>query len=87
MNNIEKEKWDKQKTMGKKKFKLVYGVWGVCISIIYGILTIFFNPNSINYNILGILFRFIIFAIIFGLSGILMGVMDWNAKAKKFDNK
>ena len=88
MNNInsEKEKWNKQKSMGKKKFILVYGVllW-VCGSILYGILTIFFNPNPINYNILGVIFRFITYAIIFGLCGIVYGVILWTQKVRKFD--
>jgi len=84
-----KERWNKQKSMGKKRFILVYGVllWGVCISIIYGTITIFFNPNPINYNILGILFRYIAYSIIFGLGGILFSIGLWHINLNKFDNK
>jgi len=90
LNNIDrkKEKWKKQKSMGKKKFILIYGVllWGGW-SIVYSILTIFFNPNPRNYNITGILSRVILYAIIWGLNGIIAGYIQWNAKIKKFDDK
>lgn len=91
MSNIDraKERWNKEKSMGKKRFILVYGVllWGVCISIIYGTLTIFFNPNPINYNILGIFLRFIAYSIIFGLCGTLFSMGLWHINLKKFNNK
>jgi len=91
LSNVDraKEKWNKQKSMGKQKFILVYGVllWGVSTSIIYGTLTIFFSSNPINHNILGILFRLIAYALIFGLGGILYGIVLWHTNVKKFDNK
>jgi len=48
----EREKWKKQKFMGKKKFILIYGglPWGGG-SIVYSILTIFFNPNPRKFDI------------------------------------
>ena len=84
----EREKWKKQKVMGKKKFILIYGglPWGGA-SIVYSILTIFFNPNLRDYNITGIISRFILYAIIFGLGGALVGYTQWNAKVRKFDDK
>lgn len=91
LNNTdrEKKKWNSQKLIGKKRFVLIYGVllWGVCGSLIYGILTIFFNPNSRNYNISGIVARFVSYAIIFGLVGIVVSMAQWNFKSKKYDNK
>lgn len=84
----EKEKWKKQKLMGKRKFILIHAVllWGGG-SIVYSILTIFLNPNPRNYDITGILSRFIFNAIIFGLCGILGGYINWNSKVRKFDNQ
>jgi len=56
LNNMdnEREKWRKQKCMGKKKFILIYGglLWGGG-SIVYSILTIFFNPNKEIIILLG----------------------------------
>jgi len=90
LNNInsEREKWKKQKLMGKRKFILIYGglLW-VGGSMIYSILTIFFNPNLRKYDITAILSRFILYAIIFGLCGILVGYIKWNLKVRKFDNQ
>ena len=89
MNNADraKEKWNKQKSMGKKKFILIYGVllWGVCISVIYSTLTIFFSINPISYNIYGIFYRFLAYAIIFGINGVLFSLGLWHINVKKFD--
>ena len=87
--NIQKEKWNKQKSKGKLKFILIYGVllWGVCISIVYSIVTIFLITNYTSYSILGIVFRFIAYVVIWGLCGILFAIGLWNSKVKKFDIK
>jgi hypothetical protein len=79
---------EETKIYGEKKFILIYGglPWGGG-SIEYSILTIFFNPNPRNHNITGIISRFILYAIIFGLGGVLVGYTEWNAKVRKFDNK
>ncbi|KPU44797.1 hypothetical protein OXPF_18830 [Oxobacter pfennigii] len=91
MNNTdrEKKKCNNQKLIGKKRFILIYGVllWGVYGSLIFGILTIFFNPNPKNYNIASIVARFVSYAIIFGLGGIVVSMVQWNFKSKKYDNK
>ena len=83
----EREKWKKQKLIGKRKFILIHGVLLCGGSIVYSILTIFFNPNPRNYDITAILSRFIFNAIIFGLCGILGGYINWNSKVRKFDNQ
>ena len=72
--------------MGKRKFILIYGVlpWGGG-SIIYSVLTIFLIPNPRNYDITGIILRFILYAIIFGLCGILGGYINWHSKVRAFD--
>lgn len=81
--NSDKEKWQKQKSLGKKKYILINGalLW-ISGSIVYSILTIFFNPNPRDYNITGIFARFISYAIIFGLCGIVTASRLWNAKIK-----
>ena len=91
LNNIdsEKEKWKKQKSMGKLKFILIYGVllWGGSFTIVYSVFTLFFNPIPRNYNVSDILSRFIMYAIIWGLCGIFVGNTQWNKKVRQFDNK
>jgi uncharacterized phage infection (PIP) family protein YhgE len=88
LNNIdnEREKWKKQKLMGKRKLILIHGVLLCCGSIVYSVLIIFFNPNPRNYDVTGIFSRFIFNSIIFGLCGILGGYINWNSKVRKFDN-
>jgi hypothetical protein len=87
LNNIdrEKEKWSRQKSMGGKKFVLIYGVlsFGGISSVVYCILTILLNSNSTK----GIPVNVITFSIITGLGGIFVGVRLWNANARKFENK
>lgn len=85
----EQEKWNNQKRMGKKKFILIYGVllWGICGSLMYSILTIFFNPILEKYSFTQILIRFITYAVIFGLVGIVASVVQWNLKTKKFNKE
>ncbi|HEY5561429.1 MAG TPA: hypothetical protein VIK72_06660 [Clostridiaceae bacterium] len=79
---------EETKTHGQEKVYINLGVlmWGGG-SIVYSILTIFLNPNPRNYDITGILTRFILYAIIFGLCGILGGYTKWNSKVRKFDNQ
>ena len=89
MNDIdnEREKWKKQKLMWKRKFILIYGILMLGGgSILYSILTIFLNLNPRNYDITGILSRFILYAIIFGLCGITSGYTKWNSIIRRFDN-
>jgi hypothetical protein len=87
--NTQKEKWNKQKSKGKLMFILTYGVllWGVIISTTYSIVTIFLISNYTSYSILGIVFRFIAYALIWGFCGILFTNGLWNSNIKKFDSK
>ena len=89
LKNINKEKWNKQKLMEKKKFVLIYGVlqWGMITFIISSKLNVFFDSSLINHNSTNMFFRIIIGAIIFGLVGILFGSALWNSRIRKFDNK
>jgi len=66
----------------KSKFILIHGVLfrGIPYSILYSILTIFFNPNTVNYNSSQIITRFIAYAILGGLGGIIIGNVKWNIK-------
>lgn len=58
--------------MGKDRFISIYGaIFCVTTYIIYSILTIFFNSNHNNYITTGIIIRFVINAIIFGVCGII----------------
>lgn len=84
--NKARESWMKQKKLGRRKYVLIYGV-GVCLffSILYSVLTIFFNPNPSSYTLEGIIARFIVFAIIFGLAGVVYGNYNWNYKSKYFE--
>ncbi|MBU3072659.1 hypothetical protein [Clostridium estertheticum] len=86
MNNIEKEKeiWSKQKTMGKKKFVLIYGVliFGGISSLVYFILTKLFISNLSN-----IIVNIITYTIIMILIGVFLSNKIWNANVKKFENK
>ncbi|MBX4271992.1 hypothetical protein [Clostridium estertheticum] len=92
MNNMskEREKWNKQKSMGKLKFVLFYGVLllGVCSSILCILINMIFNTfftNSSNYTITGILVRLITRTFMFGLFGIFLSIGQWNSNVKKFD--
>lgn len=82
----EKEKWIKQKSIGKTKYILIYGIllWGISYSAIYGTLTMFFNPNPVNYDINQIITRYIAYGLMGGLGGIMIGNLQWNMKVKKF---
>lgn len=86
--NTQKEKWNKQKSMGKTKFVIFYGIllWGFSGSLVYGTLTIFFSANPVNYNIAGIVARFVAYAIIFGVAGVIVTIRQWDTKVRKFDS-
>jgi len=85
--NKEKEKWKTQKAMGKSKYILIHGIllWGIYFSIIYGTLTMFVNPNKVNYDSSQIITRFIAYAIISGLVGIIISNLQWNTNTKRFE--
>lgn len=82
-----KQRWEKQKLLGKTKFILFYGVflYGITASIIYTIITILFERNSVGLSIPVMVIRFLIYLIIFGISGILFGYGIWQSKIKKFN--
>jgi len=84
----QREKWNKQKAIGKTKFVLLYGIllWGLVGSLVYGTLTIFFRANPVNYTLAGIVVRFIFYGIIFGLAGTVVTIRQWDTKVKRFDN-
>lgn len=83
----QKQKWEKQKLKGKTKFILFYGVflYGLTASIIYSIVTILFGNNLGGLSIPVIVIRFLIYLILFGISGILFGYGMWQSKIRKFD--
>ena len=84
----QREKWNKEKVIGKTKFVIIYGVllWGFSGSLVYGTLTMFFRANPVNYNLEGIIARFIVYGIVFGLAGTGVTSRQWDTKVKKFDN-
>ncbi|MGE5627928.1 MAG: hypothetical protein ACM3X7_07395 [Solirubrobacterales bacterium] len=84
-----KEQWNKQKSMGRRKFILVHGglLWGGCVGLTYGTLTMFFNPNPIDYNVPGIIFRYVFYVIISVITGIFISNIIWNNNAKRFGYK
>ena len=90
MRHIDKQKakWNKQKAIGKTKFVILYGIllWGLSGSLVYGTLTIFVSANPVKYTLFGIVARFIIYAIIFGIAGVIVTIRQWDTKVRKFDN-
>ena len=90
MRHIDKQKenWNKQKDIGKTRFVILYGIllWGLSGSLVYGTLTIFLRANPLNYTLVGIVVRFLIYAIICGLAGVIVTIRQWDTKVKRFDN-
>lgn len=84
--NKEKEKWNKQKNSGRKKFILIHGVLfgGVLYAVLYSIFTMFLHPKAPDYTTTQIITRFIAYAMMGGLAGVVIGSLQWNAKVKKF---
>jgi len=75
--------WIKQKSLGRRKYVLIYGVGlYMCASLVYSILTIFFNPRFQSYTLEGIIARFIVYAMMFGLGWLIYGNINWHYKSK-----
>lgn len=88
MNNLEiqKEKWNKDKQKGKKKYILIHGVLKlIVISIFFATFNIFVYDTSLLNSNRDIIVTFSLYAIVYSLIGILYGNRMWNINSKKFD--
>lgn len=86
MTNFEKRKirWEKQKAKGKTRYVLFHVLLWMVYAVVLATMNILtFDRAYLNY-INKIVITYVIFMIILGLAGVVVGSVSWRANVKKY---
>ncbi|MBN2436915.1 MAG: hypothetical protein JXK07_16770 [Spirochaetes bacterium] len=80
MNIKQREKWQKIRQIGKKKYVIKYGIisWGLTTAFLWSLIMHIIRPQE------NLFIRPVIALVLFPLGGIVVGLYTWNYNEKNY---